>query len=140
MTDLQITDVTATREYQRLKEDFVRMEAARNHWEHLASSYEKAHIDDIHKIGTALIEEATNRDWCDLYDEFVDNLNNQLSRPLEVRQHTYSVEVEYTVKIHREIDAATYDDAVDSLRQDVESDFDDIDDVEYDFVRDIDYT
>lgn len=140
MTDTQITDVTATREYQRLKEDFVRMEAARSHWENVARISEKAHIDDIHKIGTALIEEATNRDWCDLYDEFVDNLNTQLNRPLEVRQHTYSVEVEYTVKVHREIDAASHDDAVQSLRQDVEKELDDIDDVEYDFVRDIDYT
>lgn len=140
MTDLQITDVTATPEYERLRTDFIRMEAERSHWENVARNHEKAHINDIHKIGQALIAEATTRDWCDLYDTFVNDLNSQLNRPLEVRQHTYSIEVEYTVKIHREIDAASYDDAVESLRQDVESEIDDIDDVEYDFVRDIDYT
>lgn len=140
MTDQQITDVTATPEYQRLKEDFIRVEMSRSNWENMARNYEKAHIDDIHKIGQALIAEATNRDWCDLYDTFVDDLNSRLNRPLEVREHSYSVEVEYTVKIHREIDAKTYDDAVESLRQDVESELDDIDDVEYDFVRDIDHT
>lgn len=140
MTDLQITDVTATPEYQRLKEDFIRVEMSRSHWENMARNYEKAHIDDIHKIGTALIEEATTRDWCDLYDEFVDDLNKKLHRPLDVRQHSYSVEVEYTVKIHREIDAKTYDEALELLRGDAEREIGAIDDVDYDFVRDIDYT
>lgn len=140
MTDLQITDVTATPEYQRLKEDFIRVEMSRSHWENMARNYEKQHIDDIHKIGQALINEATTRDWCDLYDEFVDDLNKELHRPLDVRQHSYSVEVEYTVKIHREIEATKYDDALDSLREDVEREIGAIDDVEYDFVRAIDYT
>lgn len=140
MTDLQITDVTATPEYQRLKEDFIRVEMSRSHWEHMARNYEKQHINDIHKIGQALINEATTRDWCDLYDEFVDDLNKELHRPLDVRQHSYSVEVEYTVKIHREIEATKYDDALDSLREDVEREIGAIDDVDYDFVRAIDYT
>ena len=140
MTDLQITDVTATPEYQRLKEDFIRVEMSRSHWENMARNYEKQHIDDIHKIGQALINEATTRDWCDLYDEFVDDLNKELHRPLDVRQHSYSVEVEYTVKIHREIEATKYDDALDSLREDVEREIGAIDDVDYDFVRAIDYT
>jgi hypothetical protein len=140
VTDLQITDVTATPEYQRLKEDFIRVEMSRSHWENMARNYEKQHIDDIHKIGQALINEATTRDWCDLYDEFVDDLNKELHRPLDVRQHSYSVEVEYTVKIHREIEATKYDDALDSLREDVEREIGAIDDVDYDFVRAIDYT
>ena len=140
MTELQITDVTATPEYQRLKEDFIRVEMSRSHWENMARNYEKQHIDDIHKIGQALINEATTRDWCDLYDEFVDDLNKELHRPLDVRQHSYSVEVEYTVKIHREIEATKYDDALDSLREDVEREIGAIDDVDYDFVRAIDYT
>lgn len=140
MTDLQITDVTATPEYQRLKEDFIRVEMSRSHWENMARNYEKQHIDDIHKIGQALINEATTRDWCDLYDEFVDDLNKELHRPLDVRQHSYSVEVEYTVKIHREIDAKTYDEALELLRGDAEREIGAIDDVDYDFVRDIDYT
>lgn len=140
MTDLQITDVTASPEYQRLKEDFIRVEMSRSHWENMARNYEKQHIDDIHKIGQALINEATTRDWCDLYDEFVDDLNKELHRPLDVRQHSYSVEVEYTVKIHREVEATKYDDALDSLREDVEREIGAIDDVDYDFVRAIDYT
>ena len=140
MTDLQITDVTATPEYQRLKEDFIRVEMSRSHWENMARNYEKQHIDDIHKIGQALINEATTRDWCDLYDEFVDDLNKELHRPLDVRQHSYSVEVEYTVKVHREIEATKYDDALDSLREDVEREIGAIDDVDYDFVRATNYT
>lgn len=140
MTDLQITDVTATPEYQRLKEDFIRVEMSRSNWENMARNYEKAHIDDIHKIGQALIAEATTRNWCDLYDKFVEDLNDKLHRKLEVREHSYSVEVEYTVKIHREIEATSYDDALDMLREDVEREIGAIDDVDYDFVRAIDYT
>ena len=140
MTDLQITDVTATPEYQRLKEDFIRVEMSRSHWENMARNYEKQHIEDIQHIGTALIEEATTRMWCNLYDQFVDQLNDKLHRKLEVRRLEYSVEVEYTVKIHREIDADSYDNAVELLRDDVERELGAIDDLDYDFVRDIDYT
>lgn len=140
MTDLQITDVTATPEYQRLKEDFIRVEMARSHWENVARNYEKAHIDDIHKIGTALIEEAEQRDWCDLYDEFISELNEKLNRPLDVRQHEYDVEVEYTVRVRRNVTSATWDDALDSLRQDVEGEMDNMDDVEYEFVRGANFT
>lgn len=140
MTDLQITDVTATPEYQRLKEDFIRVEMSRSHWENMARNYEKQHIDDIHKIGKALIAEAESRGWCDQYDQFVDKLNDELNRSLEVREHEYTIEVEYKVRIQREVAGTSYDSALELLREDVERELRAIDDADYDFNSDTDYS
>lgn len=140
MTDLQITDVTATPEYQRLKEDFIRVEMSRSHWENMARNYEKQHIDDIHKIGKALIAEAESRGWCDQYDQFVDKLNDELNRSLEVREHEYTIEVEYKVRIQREVSGTSYDSALELLRDDVERELRAIDDADYDFDSDTDYS
>lgn len=140
MTDLQITDVTATPEYQRLKEDFTRVEMSRSHWENMARNYEKQHIADIHKIGKALIAEAESRGWCDQYDQFVDKLNDELNRSLEVREHEYTIEVEYKVRIQREVSGTSYDSALELLRDDVERELRAIDDADYDFDSDTDYS
>lgn len=140
MTDLQITDVTATPEYQRLKEDFIRVEMSRSHWENMARNYEKQHIADIHKIGKALIAEAESRGWCDQYDQFVDKLNDELNRSLEVREHEYTIEVEYKVRIQREVSGTSYDSALELLRDDVERELRAIDDADYDFDSDTDYS
>lgn len=69
-----------------------RLEAA------LAES-ERLHRQDIEHIGAKMIAEANRRDWCEIYDDVVDDLNNQLHVELPVREHDYSVELTYQVRV-----------------------------------------
>jgi capsid protein len=55
-----------------------------------------SHIQDIKLISDALMEQAEDRDWCDQYDNFIEELNTRLSIELEERTKEYEVEIEVT--------------------------------------------
>ncbi len=51
-------------------------------------------IDDIKVIADALLEEAMERDWCSLYNDFVEEVNSKLQvSELKSYIKTYEVEV-----------------------------------------------
>jgi hypothetical protein len=56
------------------------------------------HERDIELIGNALILQAEDRDWCSQYDEFITDLNKELSVELKIREKEYQVEIEVTRK------------------------------------------
>jgi hypothetical protein len=56
------------------------------------------HERDIELIGNALLEQAKDRDWCSQYDEFITDLNKELSVELKTREKEYEVEIEVTRK------------------------------------------
>ena len=56
------------------------------------------HERDIELIGNALLQEAHDRDWCSVYDEFIIDLNKELSVELKTREKEYEVEIEITQK------------------------------------------
>jgi hypothetical protein len=64
------------------KDDIVRYIALRDSEVH---STRDAHRQDIATIGDRLISEATGRGWCDIYDDVIAELNNQLIEKLPVR-------------------------------------------------------
>lgn len=140
MTDLIVTDNTATPEYQDMRQRFINMEAQKKYYEQAWRTAVQAHANDIERIGTALLAEAEQRGWCDDYDRFVEELNERLSKQLEVRTRDYDVEVEYNVTVRRTINASSYEDARDELKESVESDLDSIDDVNHSFNDATDYT
>jgi superfamily I DNA and RNA helicase len=52
--------------------------------------------EDFDVIREALLKEATNRDWCDAYNEFVDEVN---SRTKDLQLHYMKKEYEVKVKL-----------------------------------------
>ena len=55
------------------------------------------HAHDIAIISERLITEADDRGWCDVYDDVVSALNNDLYLKLEERSRDYTVEVQAMV-------------------------------------------
>jgi hypothetical protein len=86
-----------------------------------ATRYMNEYRSDIDTIGGALMEEAERRGWCSEYDEFVESVNQSLTRAsLPTRERVY--EVTWT-EIYRVIvgrsgtyTAASEDDAIDLAR------------------------
>jgi hypothetical protein len=67
---------------------------------------------DVEHISDALIEEANDRDWCSIYDEFVRKLNASLTiARLVDRIQTFSVEHTYAVTITSSCEAHSADEA-----------------------------
>jgi hypothetical protein len=52
---------------------------------------ERRHRDDIAVIGERLIQEANDRDWCQTYDDIVDELNEKLTFELPLRERDFTV-------------------------------------------------
>jgi hypothetical protein len=50
-----------------------------------------AHRRDIETIGDALIEQAEDRGWCEIFDSVVEELNGNLSIPLRVRARDVTI-------------------------------------------------
>lgn len=55
-----------------------------------------SHESDIALISDALIKESDDRDWCNMYDEFIEELNKSLNVELKVREKEYEVDIEVT--------------------------------------------
>lgn len=76
---------------------------------------------DINLIGEMLENEATDRNWCDEYDTFIDHFNEQSKIAyIEPRSNDYDVEVELelTIRVKTTVftSARNADEAVDNVR------------------------
>jgi hypothetical protein len=71
----------------------------------------RKHSEDIAKIGEHLIREARKREWCDVYDDFVDNLNTFLHIKLPARRKMHRMKMEFTVTVERLFEAQPGEDA-----------------------------
>jgi hypothetical protein len=58
----------------------------------------REHHADIKKIGDAMIEYADHHEWCEEYDQAVEDLNEKLSVKLRQREREYGVEVKVTYR------------------------------------------
>lgn len=63
----------------------------------MTSEARRNHQADIEWIGQKLMSEAEQRDWCDQYDKFVEEVNNQLHVELPTRYIDYTAEIRITV-------------------------------------------
>jgi hypothetical protein len=80
----------------------------------------RAHHDDIAAIGRALLREAEDRDWCQDYDQVIDELNQQLTVPLPERERAWDVSFDVRVTVH--LSHARNADAARDLAADLASD------------------
>jgi hypothetical protein len=121
---------------QELKDALIATTVDRNYWQSNCENSRRNHRNDIKMIGDALIKEADERDWCDIYDKFVSNLNGKLCIDLEEREHEYVVSATYLLKVSTTIKARDIDDANDKAAELELGDFEvsirgDFDDCEY---------
>ncbi|GIM98047.1 hypothetical protein [Paractinoplanes toevensis] len=86
--------------------------------ERRAVTAEQRHRDDITLIGEKLIAEADDRDWCEVYDEFVDylNINLHVELPLRERDFTVTAMVELRVDVTATSEGQARDLAEDLVR------------------------
>jgi hypothetical protein len=115
-------DVPALRDIiERLSNELA--DTKRNNTE--ATRYMNDYRSDIDTIGGALMEEAERRGWCAEYDEFVESVNQSLTRAsLPTRERVYEVtwtEI-YRVTVARSgtYTAASEDEAIDLARDEDE--------------------
>lgn len=85
-----------------------------------ASAHSVALAKDFNTVADRLREEATERDWCDDYNEWVDKVNDELTTlKLLNTKYTYQVEVKVTetryAYITVEVEAASVDDAMEAV-------------------------
>lgn len=69
-----------------------------------AATARKRHRDDIELIGERLMHEANERDWCSIYDDVIEDLNQKLYIELPVRLRTYTVRVVAAVTFEVEVE------------------------------------
>lgn len=70
------------------------VESSKQRIEQLNQDLDKSrsnHRGDISKIGTRILQEADDRDWCDEFDDIISDLNENLTVPLQRRTRTYKV-------------------------------------------------
>jgi hypothetical protein len=75
-------------------------------------------MEDGYRITNAIYEEAYERDWCDQYDDWAENVNTTLkffSIPLMRREYsvTYTIERTQTARVTVQVTARSEDDAED---------------------------
>jgi hypothetical protein len=98
---LETIDVSDIHDINHLKSIVASLKSALAVAKSSAETYEarsnksrESHEQDIDRIGTALLKEAEDRDWCSAYDDFVEELNRSLNVELKTREHEYEVEIE----------------------------------------------
>lgn len=92
------------------------------------------HEADIARIGEALMSEADEREWCDTYDEFVEDLNKSLTVALPLREVEFEVTMDVTVRITKTVTAATEDAAYTEASTTIDGDdlrYGDVEDTEH---------
>lgn len=88
----------------------------------------------LQRISERLIDEANNRDWCSIYDNIVEDVNNRLPGPyyLDAREQEFDIEVRLTAQSVAyttvQVRARNRDEAEDLLRDDPDS-YIDVDDI-----------
>lgn len=75
------------------------------------------HRLDVDTISDALIEEAEGRDWCSMYDDFVNRVNESLEHKLQTREHDFEVTIEVTAKLTRVITATSSSQAIEDAEE-----------------------
>jgi len=76
------------------------------------------HAEDIARIGERLIEESDKRNWCEEFDEIIDDINVRLHLALPIRCREFEVTVNYSVYASSvvSVTARNEDDAIASVR------------------------
>lgn len=69
------------------------------------------HKKDIDYIGRCLIDQANERGWCNLYDDFVNELNGHILYSLPVRHRDYLVTFDMNVSLEIIVEASSEDEA-----------------------------
>ena len=69
------------------------------------------HEKDVELIGQALIQEADERGWCDIYDAWIKKLNDKLYYDLPTREREYVVTRTFEVVVKVNVTAVNEDDA-----------------------------
>lgn len=79
-----------------------------------------AHQKDIDTISDVFIFQANEHDYCEVYDEIVEELNNSLSKPMKTRERHYDVEVTIRSSIAKRVTvkALDLDAAIDKVKND----------------------
>jgi hypothetical protein len=88
------------------------------------------HRSDVALIGQRLIAEADDRDFCDDFEKFVDDINTELTVQLPRREHDYTVTV--SVELRISVTAATEQqarDVAEGLVEEAETRLDEFDGV-----------
>jgi hypothetical protein len=72
---------------------------------------QETHRGDITLIGSVLMEEACDREWCDDYDRVIERLNDRLSVKLPLRQRNYNIDVRITYETTFDVLATSQEEA-----------------------------
>lgn len=92
-----------------------RLVIERDNLRKLLSESKSNHQKDIETIGNALIEQAEQRSFCNEYDDFIEELNQNLTIDLPVRKKTFQVTLEITrtisTRVTVEVECAYEEDA-----------------------------
>lgn len=84
------------------------------------------HRRDVNLIGDSLLSEAESRGWCEDFDNFVENLNDELYVTLPTRVRTYTMRVTATIEMEVEVEASSIEHAVDKAKDDVNEEINDM--------------
>lgn len=79
------------------------------------SALRDRHRGDIALIGSVLMEEANDREWCDEYDRVIERLNDRLSVQLPVREKNHQVEISVTYRYDVQVLATDQEEAEDII-------------------------
>jgi hypothetical protein len=74
---------------------------------------------DISTIAEGLRDEAIERDWCDEYGRFVDNMNGRTSEP-HLQRCSFTFEASFQVNVRFTLDGRDYDDALSEMHSYIE--------------------
>ena len=77
----------------------------------------RRHEWDIAKIGEHLIREANEREWCNTYDAFVDDVNAYLYIELPARRKMHKITITYLVTVEHPFEATPGDEANEQCRK-----------------------
>lgn len=109
----------ANPELQELQDRAVKAETslAELHRKHdnLGNNYQaacSAHEADIKRIGEAMMRAAEDHDWCEVFDDYVDELNKKLAFKLPTRTHEYIVRRTYLVTTEEKVTCRDEDEAL----------------------------
>lgn len=65
------------------------------------------HQQDITRIGDRLMEEAENREWCDIYDDVINDINAHMWIELPTREQEYTVAFDVSAVVHVQVTATS---------------------------------
>ena len=120
----QMTDIAAKHQTQATE------------WKNLYDDQKQKHIEDIQTIGDRLIEESNERNWCEEFDDIIEQVNQKMHIPLAPRKQDFEVTVYVTVSVSQEVTVtARNEDEALQLVKDNPMEFVDVDDALYEELR-----